>query len=128
MQFTFDPSQINDGGLNQMRHELGDVFVHEPDKETYLCDEEILAALSGSSTFKRAKYRLVESLLRRFSYEVDTKVDKVEWKLSQRVDEWKSLFTRLKSELEPEEAVSSNFGFSSHATVAPFFTRNMFDY
>ena len=84
--FTFDPSAIDDRALNQLRFELGDVFVDEPEKTAYLTDEEILTVLSSSATFKRAKFRLIESLLRRFSYEVDTKVADMDLKLHQRIN------------------------------------------
>ena len=120
MKFSFDPTLINDGGLNQMRHELGDVLVAEPEKDSYLCDEEILAAIHGSKSWKRAKLRLVESLLFRFSYEVDTKVHEAEWKLSQRVDEWEKLRKRLQDEIE-EEKVAVVFGFDAKFRRPPIF-------
>ena len=66
MNFSYNPALINDHGLNQMRFELGDVFVEEPAKTTYLTDEEIIAAIEGSQSWRRAKFRLVETLLRRF--------------------------------------------------------------
>lgn len=67
MMYSYNPTMINDGGLNQMRFELGDCLVEpEPEKTAYLTNEEIIAAIEGSKSFKRAKFRLVESLLHRF--------------------------------------------------------------
>lgn len=122
--FSYDPSLINDEGLNQMRFELGDVEVLEPDKTAYLCDEEYLAAIEGSTTWRRAKLRLVETLISRFSYEVDTKVDEVEWKLNQRVDEWKDLRKRLAAEIEAEDAGAA-FGFLGKRQRPPIFSIGM---
>ncbi|MBR3746990.1 MAG: hypothetical protein IKN27_08535 [Selenomonadaceae bacterium] len=72
MTYSYKPSQIGEFGLHRMRFELGDCDVAEPEKSTYLSDEEISAVIESSSTWKRAKLRLIETLLRRFSYEVDT--------------------------------------------------------
>lgn len=120
MNFSYNPALINDGGLNQMRFELGDVAVAEPEKTAYLSDEEYLAAIESSDSWRRAKFRLVETLLHRFAYEVDTKVHEAEWKLNQRVDYWKDLYKRLKAELEVEDAAGA-FGFMSKRQRPPVF-------
>ena len=128
MTYSYDPEDINERGLSRMRFELGDVQVLEPDKTAYLSDEEITAALEGSSSWRRAKLRLVESLLRRFSYEVDTKVDKVEWKLHQRVDEWKELYKKLRAELQEEEVCAAAFGFKSRRQRPAVFGIGLMDW
>ena len=127
MTYSYDPSLINDGGLNQMRFELGDVFVLEPEKTAYLSDEEYLAAIEGSSSWRRAKLRLVETLISCFSYKVDTKVDEVEWKLNQRVDEWKDLRKRLTAEVESEDAGAA-FGFMGNRQRPPIFRVGLTDW
>ena len=121
MTFSYDPSLLADGGLNQLRFELGDVFVEEPSKSAYLSDETILAALESSRTFKRAKYKLIESLLRRFSYEVDTKVDSLDLKLHQRLDAWEREYKRLKAEVDGEDiAGNSNLRAFGHGRPPAF--------
>lgn len=127
MNYSYDPSLINDRALNQMRFELGDVFTLEPEKSAYLSDEEICAAIDGSRSWRRAKLRLVETLLRRFSYEVDTKIKEADWKLSQRVDEWEKLFNRLKAEVEAEE-LAGGFGFTSKKQRPPIFRIGQMDW
>lgn len=107
MTYSYDPSKIGERGLDRMRFELGDVFVEEPEKSAYLSDEEISVALESSASWKRAKLRLIETLLRRFSYEVDTKVAEADWKLHQRVDDWKAEYARLKAEVDAEEIAAS---------------------
>ena len=103
MTYSYNPSNLSDHGIDRMRFELGDTFVAEPEKTAYLCDEEYLAVIESSASWKRAKLRLVETLLRRFSYEVDTNIKEAQWNLHQRVAEWKDLWRRLKDEVEAEE-------------------------
>lgn len=95
-------------GSTKCAFECGDVFVEEPEKTCYLSDETILAALESSRTFKRAKLKLIESLLRRFSYEVDTRVDSLDLKLHQRLDAWEREFKRLKLEIDGEDIASNS--------------------
>ena len=120
--FSYNPSKVNDAGLNQLRFEIGDCLVEpEPSKTAYLCDEEILATLEGSKSFKHAKFRCVETLLMRFAYEVTTEIREAKWQLSDRVDFWKDLYKRLKAELDEEEISSSAFGFMNKKTRPPIF-------
>ncbi len=127
MTFSYNPTELGEFGLSRMRFELGDVAVLEPEKTAYLSDEEYLAVIESSSSWRQAKFRLVETLLRRFSYEVDTKIKEAEWKLSDRIDEWRRLYNQLKSELEAEE-IASGFGFANKKTPPPIFFRGMNDW
>ena len=128
MTYSYNPTLINDGGLNQMRFKLGDCLVAEPEKTCYLSDEEILAAIEGSSTFKRAAVRLVESLLFRFGYEVNTEIHEAKWDLTDRFKNWQDLYKRLKAEVEEEELASNAFGFASKWQRPPVFTLGMHDW
>lgn len=103
------------------------MFVLEPEKTAYLTDEEILNALDGSKSFKRAKFRLVESLLYRFSYECDIETHETSWKLSERVKFWQDLHKKLKAELEAEDFAKS-FGFSGKKQRPPIFRIGMNDW
>ena len=94
MTYSYNPLNVGEFGLDRIRFELGDVDVSEPEKTAYLTDEEITAVLDSSNTFKRAKFRLVESLLHRFAYEVDTKIKEADWKLSQRISAWQKIYAR----------------------------------
>lgn len=127
MNYSYDPTKIGENGLDKMRFELGDCLVVEPEKTCYLSDEEIEAVLGSSRTWRRAKYRLVESLLRRFSYEVDTKIQNAEWSLSDRVDEWRRLYNQLKGEVEAEELAEGGFGLSGAKSRPPIFRIGMHD-
>lgn len=96
--YTYDPSQITDRGLNQMRFELGDTMV-EGEKETAaLCDEEYLAIIQGIQSWKKAKLAVVEGIMRRFSYEVNTTIGPVKLDLLERAKHWKQMYDELKDE------------------------------
>lgn len=123
--FTYDGSKIADGGLNQMRFELGDVFVEEPDKTAYLTDEEIGAMIAAyPDKWKQAKFELVKSLLFRFAPQVDTKAGPVEWSMSQQYEHWKSLYEELKKEVEAAGSIPELPG-TQH--MPPYFYRGMHD-
>lgn len=73
--YTYDPARIGEKGKDRMRFELGDTMVEGGAETTALTDEEITAVLGIYPTrWKKAKLALVESVCRRFSYEVDTRV------------------------------------------------------
>ena len=72
--YTYDPGKIAEHGMDRMRFELGDTMVEGLSDTTALTDEEIRAAIEVyPKSWKRAKLMLLESLCRRFAYEVDTK-------------------------------------------------------
>lgn len=126
MTYSYDPTQINDGGLNQARFTIGDVFVKEPEKDSYLSDEEYLAVLSTDDSWKRKMLRLVETLLLRFSYEVDTEIREAKWSLHQRVDFWEKLRKRLADEIAEEDSAAA-FGFMGRKQRPPAFWVGQFD-
>ncbi|MBQ3434371.1 MAG: hypothetical protein IJG24_04910 [Selenomonadaceae bacterium] len=127
MTYSYDPTQINDGGLNQMRFELGDCLVQEPEKTCYLNDAEICEAIAGASSWKRAKLRLIESLLFRFAYEVNQEIREAKWELSDRFDFWEKLRKRLADEIAEEDSVSA-FGFLGKRHRPPIFRIGMHDW
>ena len=127
MTYSYNPLNVGEFGLDRIRFELGDVDVSEPEKTAYLTDEEITAVLDSSNTFKRAKFRLVESLLHRFAYEVDTKIKEADWKLSQRISAWQKIYTRLKAEVDAEETGGA-FGFTDGKGRPPVFEIGMHDW
>lgn len=72
--YTYEPGNITEFGKDRMRFELGDTMVEGLADTTALTDEEIQAAIDAyPNKWKRAKLMLLESLCRRFAYEVNTK-------------------------------------------------------
>ncbi len=98
--FTYDPAKLGENGKDKMRFELGDTMVEGGSETTYLTDEEIIAILGAyPNRWKRAKLALVESLCRRFSYEVDTDVGPLSLGLKGRVEAWRDMYKELKAEI-----------------------------
>lgn len=123
--FTYDDTQLADGGLNQMRFELGDVLVDEPEKTALLTDEEIEAVIAAfPRSWRRAKFELVKSVLYRFAPEVDTRSGPVQWSLSQRYAQWKVLYEELKKEMAVTGALPEMPG-AQHRP--PYFYEGMHD-
>lgn len=103
--YTYDPANVRELGKDRMRFELGDIMVEGGPDTTALSDEEILAALDiYPKHWKRAKLMLLESLFRRFSYEVDTRTGPLTLSMQDRAKLWKEEYEKLKKEV----AVESN--------------------
>ena len=101
--YTYDPKNIGDFGKDRMRFELGDTMVEGQSDTTALTDEEIQAAVdSYPKAWKRAKLMLLESLCRRFAYEVDTKTGPLQLYIQERAKLWRSDYDVLKKEVSVE--------------------------
>lgn len=128
MIFSYDATKIADGSLNQCRFELGDVFTENPERDSYLSDEEILEALASSKSLKHAELKLVESLLFRFAYEVDQEIREAKWNLSDRFAHFKALRDKLKKDLDAEEILNGGaFGLRNSKVRPPIFRVGMHD-
>lgn len=105
--YTYDPAKIKDCGRDKMRFELGDTMVEGGAETTALTDEEITAILETyPRKWKRAKLALVESICRRFSYEVDTKVGPLSLSLQGRAEMWKQMYDDLRKSVGNSASVS----------------------
>ena len=88
--YNYDPADIKGQTVSRMRFELGDTMVEGGSDTTALTDEEIQVAIeSYPNLWKRAKLMLLESLYRRFSYEVDTKTGPLTLNLHDRAAMWR---------------------------------------
>lgn len=107
--YTYDPTKIKENGKDRMRFELGDTMVEGAEETCALSDEEYTAILEiYPGKWRRAKLALIESILRRFSYEVDTKVGPLSLSLRQRVEGWQKMYDDLKTEIKTSVAPSAN--------------------
>lgn len=84
-----------------MRFELGDTAMDGGAETCALCDEEYNAFLEDPSAggWSRTKLALVEAILHKFSYQVDTKIDVLSYDFSARAEHWQSLYDTLKAEV-----------------------------
>ena len=88
--YTYAPDKIQENGKDRMRFELGDTMVEGRSDTSALTDEEIEAAFKMyPDSWKRAKLALLESICRRFAYEVDTKEGPLSFSLNQRAKLWR---------------------------------------
>ena len=101
--YTYNPANVKEPGKDRMRFELGDVMVDGLSDTTALTDEEIQAAIDTyPKSWKRAKLMLLESLCRRFSYEVNTKTGPLTLELQERAKLWREDYEKLKKEVSAE--------------------------
>lgn len=90
--YTYDPTQITAGGVDQMRFELGDTVVDMDGVSSPLCDEEYQAILSKyGNDWKIAKYRCLEAIVMKLSYEVNTSIGGLSYSLDERYKRWKEM-------------------------------------
>lgn len=89
--FTYDPTKITDGGVDQMRFELGDTVVDMAGIASPLCDEEYAAILGKYKNWRLAKLKCLEAIVMKMSYEVNTSVGGLSYSLDQRYERWKKL-------------------------------------
>lgn len=101
--YSYNPSNLKEKGKDLMRFELGDTMTEGKSDTCALTDEEITAAIETyPKSWKRAKLMLLESIFRRFSYEVDTKTGPLSLSLSERAKLWKEDYENLKEEVKRE--------------------------
>lgn len=89
--FTYDPTLITAGGVDQMRFELGDTVVDMEGIASPLCDEEYAAILDKYKNWRLAKLKCLEAIVMKMSYEVNTSVGGLSYSLDQRYERWKKL-------------------------------------
>lgn len=99
--YTYNPSKITDGGIDQMRFELGDTVVDMDGITSPLCDEEYAAILSKyGKNWRMAKYKCLEAICMKLSYEVNTSVAGLSYSLSERYNRFKVMLDDAKKELK----------------------------
>ena len=101
MTYTYDPSQIKARGKDQMRFEFGDTNVGGGAETCALSDEEYTALLDGIRTDSKrawlyAKLTVLEGIMFKLSYMVDTKIDVLSYALGQRAEQWQKLYEQLR--------------------------------
>lgn len=119
--YTYNPANVKEPGKDRMRFELGDVMVDGLSDTTALTDEEIQAAID-TYPWKRAKLMLLESLCRRFAYEVNTKTGPLTLELQERAKLWREDYEKLKKEVSAESCSIPQFRNASQNKPPYFYT------
>lgn len=123
--YTYNPANVKEPGKDRMRFELGDVMVDGRSDTTALTDEEIQAAIDTyPKMWKRAKLMLLESLCRRFAYEVDTRTGPLTLSMHDRAILWKEDYEKLKNEVSVASCSVRVFGNREHSKP-PYFYAGM---
>lgn len=121
--YTYEPGNIKGFGKDRMRFELGDTMVEGGPDTTALTDEEIQAAIETyPKSWKRAKLMLLESLCRRFAYEVDTKTGPLWLYMQERAKLWRADYDSLKKEVSVESCSVPQFLSGVHSKPPYFYT------
>ena len=121
--YTYVPENISAYGKDRMRFELGDVMVEKLSDTTALTDEEIQAAIDMyAGSWKKAKLFLLESLCRRFAYEVDTKTGPLQLNMQERAKLWREDYDKLKKEVSAESSSIPQFRNGVHKKPPYFYT------
>ena len=126
--YTYYPDKITEGGVDQMRFELGDTVVSSDGMASPLCDEEYKAILQKyGKDWLRAQYECVRAICRKLSFEVDTSVGGLSYSLSRRYDRWKKMEDELKQKLAARQSVPvpGNPGSLSPHGGTPYFYNDM---
>ena len=125
--FSYDPTKITEGGLDQMRFELGDTVTDMEGISSPLCDEEYLAIIEKyGANWRTAKVMCLKAIVMKLSYEVDTSVGGLSYSLNQRFERWKKM---LDEEKKAAGAMNSlpraNPGSLSPAGGTPYFYNDL---
>lgn len=98
-KYSYDPTKITDGGVDQMRFELGDTIIDMEDITSPLCNEEYETILNKyGSNWRKAKLKCLEAIVMKLSYEVNTSVAGLSYSLSERYERWKKMLDDAKKE------------------------------
>lgn len=98
--YSYDPTKITGGGVDQMRFELGDTVVSTDGMASPLCDEEYKAIIEKyGKNWRKAKYLCLDAICMKLSYEVNTSIDGLSYSLSERFNRFKAMKDDLKKEL-----------------------------
>lgn len=103
MTYSYDPTKIKARGKDQMRFELGDTQTDGGADTCALSDEEYEAMLDGLKDGKKAwqyaKLAVLEAILFKMSYQVDTKIDVLQYNFGARAEKWQKLYDTLKKQI-----------------------------
>lgn len=97
--YSYDPTKITEGGVDQMRFELGDTVVDLEGITSPLCNEEYEAIIAKyGKSWRKAKLQCLEAIVMKLSYEVNTSIGGLSYSLDQRFERWKKMLDEAKRE------------------------------
>lgn len=127
MTYSYDPTKIRERGKDQMRFELGDTATEGGADTCALSDEEYCAILDGlkegQRAWVRAKLEALEAILFKLSYQVDTKIDVLQYGFSDRAERWQKLRDELQKQARASGSVPAMA--ASVRGAPPYFHKEM---
>ena len=126
--YSYNPTKITEGGVDQMRFELGDTIVQPEGMTCPLCDEEYQAIIQKhGANWRKAKLACLDAICMKLSYEVNTSIDGLSYSLSERYERFKAMRDSLKRELTAINGVprAGNPASLSPNGRTPYYYNNM---
>ena len=103
MTYKYDPTKIKERGKDKMRFELGDTFVDGGAETCVLADEEYSSMLEGLKPGRKAwlsaKLAILEAIMLKLSYQVDTKIDTLSYSFGARAEQWQKMYETLRKQI-----------------------------
>ena len=126
--YSYDPTKLADGGVDQMRFELGDTVIDMDGITSALCNEEYEAIIKKyGKNWRRARYECLKAICMKLSFEVDTSVGGLSYSLSERYNRWKEMEAEAKRELDAIHGIprAGNTGSLMPHGGTPYFYNDM---
>ena len=102
--YSYYPDKIGENGKDRLRMELGDTVVTNGADTSALSDEEYNAIIKlymedQGKSFKFVKYKCLEAIHMKLSFEVDTTIGPLSYSLSARAKVWKEMYESMKKSM-----------------------------
>ena len=123
--YSYDPGKLSERGKDLMRFELGDTMVEGKEKTCALTDEEYTAILEMHKNWKRAKLACLETIFRRFSYEVDTQTGPLSLQFGNRAKLWQEEYEKLKASVAQNCLSAAAISAQGNECERPYFYTGM---
>lgn len=126
--YSYHPEKITEGGVDQMRFELGDTVLDMEAMTSPLCDEEYMAIINKyGKNWRRAKLKCLDAICMKLAYEVNTSIDGMSYSLAERYERFKKMRDDLKKELSAISCVprAGNPASLSPNGGTPYFYNDM---
>lgn len=124
-KYSYDPSKLNENGVDRMRMELGDTTLAPGELTAALCDEEYEAIIKQYPRWKKAKLKCLEAILMRFAHQVNVSVDGLSYSFADRVNFWKELYKEAKREASVGVPTANPLALNGHLGGEPYFYNDM---
>lgn len=115
--YSYDPAKCQEGGVDQMRFELGDTLTDMDGMTSPLCDEEYKAIIDKhGKNWRKAKFLCLDAICKKLAYEVNMSIDGLSYSFSQRYDR----FLKMRDDAKKELAAISGAPVPGHpGSISP---------